>query len=1011
MSSRFQSRGWRRCRSFLRGIRIGILVLLFLLVAAGFWLNKIGLPGFLKKPLLEKLQARGLDLQFTRLRLRYYRGIVAENVRFGQTDDPVTGPRFSAREAELKLNHAALRHFEVTFDSVILHGGEFAWPLAETNQPARKLSVDDIQTRIRFLPNDQWELDHFNASFAGARLQLSGSITNASALRDWQVRRAPAEAQPAQLQNRLRRLADAVERIKFSDVPELKLVLHGDGRDPQSFNGVLTASTQSAETPWGSLTNGNLTARLLAPDATNSRPHGEFILHADDALTRWGSTKNFQLELRAVADPAETNLVHCRLNLSAARFATEWAAATNAQFTAQWSHSLTNPIPTAGHGELRLSDARTRWGRAGELRLNSRLSTPTTNGPPKANSDWGWWACLEPYFLDWNCRLINVQAQDFEVGEVAFGGVWRAPALTITNLHSELYQGQVNVQAAMDVTTRKLTFIGASDFDAQKIAPLLTEGGRDWLQRFSWEKPPLVHGQGEMILPAWTNRQPDWRDDLLSTLQLQGEFQAGPASFRGMHVLSAQSHILFSNLTWNLPDLVATRPEGQVRLAHVADDRTHEFYFRVHSDIDIQAVRPLLATQEQVVFDTLKLPQPPLVDAEIWGRWHDLEKIGIKAQITTSNFTARGESGTQFHTDLQYTNLFLHLDHPQVERGTQSATADSLDIDFREWKLYLTNGFSTIEPMAIVHAIGPKVTKAIEPYHFLQPPTVRVNGVVPLHDEIPADLHFEVDGGPFIWNKFKLAHVTSGVHWVGDHLGLSGARADFYGGHLTGSAAFDFVHGDGGTEFSFDTIATDANLGLLMADLFSPSNHLEGTLNGHLNITKANTDDWKSWFGKGQVDLQDGLIWDIPIFGIFSEPLNSIVPGLGKSRASEGSGTFVITNSVIRSDDLEIRAPALRMLYRGTVDFDGRTDAVVEAELLRDTWLVGPLVSRMLWPITKLFEYKVTGTLSQPKPVPLFLPKILSMPLHPFRTLKELMGNPPNTNPPPATVPPPGKSP
>jgi len=131
--------------------------------------------------------------------------------------------------------------------------------------------------------------------------------------------------------------------------------------------------------------------------------------------------------------------------------------------------------------------------------------------------------------------------------------------------------------------------------------------------------------------------------------------------------------------------------------------------------------------------------------------------------------------------------------------------------------------------------------------------------------------------------------------------------------------------------------------------------------------------------------------------------------GLGKSRASDGSGTFVITNSVIRSDDLEIRAPALRMQYRGTVDFDGRTDAVVEAELLRDTWLVGPLVSRILWPITKIFEYKVTGTLSQPKLVPLFLPKILSMPLHPFRTLKELMGNPPNTNSPPATVTPPGK--
>src|SRR5882757_5360081 len=169
MPSRFQSRGWRLCRRCLRCLRITILFLTFLVVTAGFCLNQLGMPGFLKKPLVENLRTRGFDLRFTRLRLRYYRGIVAENVRFGRADDPVTGPSLSAREVEIKLNHAALRHFKVTVDSLILHGGEFDWPLAETNRPARKLSVDDIQTQIRFLPNDQWELDHFNASFDGAK--------------------------------------------------------------------------------------------------------------------------------------------------------------------------------------------------------------------------------------------------------------------------------------------------------------------------------------------------------------------------------------------------------------------------------------------------------------------------------------------------------------------------------------------------------------------------------------------------------------------------------------------------------------------------------------------------------------------------------------------------------------------------------------------------------------------------------------------------------------------------
>jgi len=192
----------------------------------------------------------------------------------------------------------------------------------------------------------------------------------------------------------------------------------------------------------------------------------------------------------------------------------------------------------------------------------------------------------------------------------------------------------------------------------------------------------------------------------------------------------------------------------------------------------------------------------------------------------------------------------------------------------------------------------------------------------------------------------------------------------------------------------------------------------QGQLSGHLDIDQANTRDRKSWSGRGQVDLRDGLIWDIPIFGVFSKALDILVPGSGESRASEGAATFIITNSVILTEDLKIRAPAVNMLYRGTADFDGRVDAVVEAEVLRNAPVLGPLISKVLLPITKLFEYKVTGTLGDPKAVPLWLPiKFVTMPiellLHPVNTLKGVFpGTPAGTNAPPAfKSPPPAPAP
>jgi hypothetical protein len=77
----------------------------------------------------------------------------------------------------------------------------------------------------------------------------------------------------------------------------------------------------------------------------------------------------------------------------------------------------------------------------------------------------------------------------------------------------------------------------------------------------------------------------------------------------------------------------------------------------------------------------------------------------------------------------------------------------------------------------------------------------------------------------------------------------------------------------------------------------------------------------------------------------------------------------------------------LRLQYRGTVDFDARVDARVEAELLRDFPGFGKAFSLALWPVTKALEYKVDGTLGKPEAKPLYIPEIFFKPWHPFKQL------------------------
>ncbi len=132
------------------------------------------------------------------------------------------------------------------------------------------------------------------------------------------------------------------------------------------------------------------------------------------------------------------------------------------------------------------------------------------------------------------------------------------------------------------------------------------------------------------------------------------------------------------------------------------------------------------------------------------------------------------------------------------------------------------------------------------------------------------------------------------------------------------------------------------------------------------------------------------MIWNVPVFHYLSPILNSVVPGLGNSRARAGAASFAITNSVIATRDLEIHASGMRMQLDGTVDFQGRVNGRIEAELFRDTPAFGWFLSRIFWPVTKVFSYKLGGSLGHPTFEPLYIPKILMAPFHPLRTLKEL---------------------
>ena len=83
----------------------------------------------------------------------------------------------------------------------------------------------------------------------------------------------------------------------------------------------------------------------------------------------------------------------------------------------------------------------------------------------------------------------------------------------------------------------------------------------------------------------------------------------------------------------------------------------------------------------------------------------------------------------------------------------------------------------------------------------------------------------------------------------------------------------------------------------------------------------------------------------------------------------------------------------MHLKYRGSVDFEGNVDARMDAQLLAGVPGIGSFFGVVLWPVTKLFEYRVTRTLDNPKLEEVyFIPKLLLMPFQPIKTLRNIFG-------------------
>lgn len=1014
-----------RCRTWLRwSLRI-VLLFLVLLTASLVFLSIVGIPDLLSRPLLRQARSAGLIIEFDRLRLDWRRGLVAQSVVLAPGTDP-GGPHFVCSEVALRPAWSGLRRLKFRIAAIELHEGQFNIGLKDPDDAGRRFTADSIAGRVRFQSPDHMQIDRLNARALGVRLYLSGTIANPSDFLPAHDLQSPDPTAVQIWRSNLDRALRAVESLRFSQEPALHLEVSGSARDWTSLTARVRLDANHAVTPWGDLDELRVHGSLNLPTGTNAVGYSQLAiemtrletglggvarghlalgwaqafnnpmpaqvdwrLDLQDIRSPWGTSPGLQLAVQAVPDPQHPDQLVGEFTLTSDALLGGFARADTNRLTARVLFDAETFLPTRADWQFHAGQAAFDLGSARDVRFHGRIGR--LEHRPAAPPDlpaWGTW--FLPLSLEWGGEIDELVLRGVTTDRLAIAGRWHAPALELIEFRAELQERHLELRGNLDVGTRRILVEADVNLDWRQFETWLTPRPWDWLDHLTWTEPPELRVTADLIWPSWKQTRPDLRAELLPDLTLSGFVQAGPIAYRGLMADRLSSSLLVSNSFLRIPDLNLRRPEGGLALSYTEHIPSGEYQLQARGRIHPYAVEPLLGLQEDRVLDFFHFRAPPNVQGELWGRRGAHDRFGVRATVDAADFSFRDEDIDEFSATIDFTNSFLHATDVQLRIGDEWILAPAIGFDLDQHWLHLTNVTTRIDPQRVAGAIGASTAEDLNPYQFLSPPRARIDGSVNVRDTRQSDMRFELEGGPFHYWRFRVPEIRAQLHWLNQSLSISNLHAHFYQGTLDGHLHAAIPRGRPAS-IRFHALVNRADFNKVVGDLFEPTKRLEGTLNLNLTITEASAADVQSWQGFGRADLQEGFLWDIPLFGLLSPVLNSVVPGLGRSRINAATASFRVTNSIVHTDDLELRAPLFRLGYRGTVDLNGRVNARVEARLLRDAWVVGPLVSLLFSPLTKLFEYQVTGTLARPEMDLVYIPKPLQFPLDPIGTIRDML--------------------
>jgi len=482
-------------------------------------------------------------------------------------------------------------------------------------------------------------------------------------------------------------------------------------------------------------------------------------------------------------------------------------------------------------------------------------------------------------------------------------------------------------------------------------------------------RPPMLHCPGGPKVP----RRPVPMDTLV---ELRGFKVQGLTVDRVSFRLSAYGDIARYD---KIDGIIGTGPmAGHVSGELAFDANTCLLTGRFVSEFDLHLLMPIfkawrIGMAERIVRDFEFGEGGPRCEVSFEKHCIGGGRFTIDSKFWTENSTFRGvdmlRADGRLKAELGGTNSWVSVDpmlivrQEGVAKGSFKINPASRTIEF--------DATSSLHPQAACGLVG-TLTNTVRLFEFNGAVRVDAKGKATFKMKPPGhDFTLQVDGrdtgiGPVNVEKYSFTSRTVGISNI-----FSDIRGRLYGGDFSGSARLKTPTGTvEHVWYELEGKAADVDFGEFAGAVikgekrdFSGKLWVEGKLSGF-----AGEGNGRTARGYAEVGVDDGRVFMLPIFGGLSSMMVKVIPGLDfVLRQSDAQADLTINDGRIHSRKIKIEGDILSLQGHGSCGIDGSLDYDAQLKLMKEHTIVAKLLRALTYPITKLFEFRLTGTRDDPK--------------------------------------------